>query len=291
MHRSPTDKLKRILMYTVGVGIKKMERGALFERNPANHLYLTEYAYTNPSYPKEEPERTLVFVTDIHAGILFSQKQTEQLQRGLALLPADGLVFGGDFGNEPSDSVAFVQSFPLKAYPMGVYTVFGNHDLYDIGYRAPLKEAVNLRGWTLLENKGVRFSDGIYLCGVDDFRQGQADAGKALSGAPKEGLRILVSHNPDLLPDLKEAPFHLALCGHTHGGQVTIRGHSFLSSSKYHDRYRSGWITEEGHDILVSNGIGTSMLPIRRGADPQLIRLRLGHGERGWRFLSHTRMT
>ena len=180
-------------------------------------------------------------------------------------------------------------AFPLPDYPLGVYTVFGNHDL-EAEYRGPLTRAIRERGWRLLENSGYAVNGGLFLCGTDDLAEGSPDLEKTLKDAPGSGLCVLVTHNPDLLAACGASSFQLALCGHTHGGQVVVRGHSILSSSIYRDRYRSGWIFEEGHDILVTNGVGTSLLPVRFGTDPQLIRLRISHGSPGHRLLAHTRI-
>ena len=89
-----------------------------------------------------------------------------------------------------------------------------------------------------------------------------------------------------ILPQtLADGPFYqLALCGHTHGGQVALLGHSLHSSSDLGDRYRSGWYREAGAEIMVSNGVGTPVLPVRLGAPPQyhLITLRKdGSHEKG----------
>ena len=46
-------------------------------------------------------------------------------------------------------------------------------------------------------------------------------------------------------------------------------GKSVYSSSKYKDRYLSGWIEENGHRIMVSNGVGTSIMPVRIGSKPE----------------------
>ncbi len=266
--------------------MKRLETVPAARWNLANRLYLLDMEYTHPLYPEDLAPVTLTFASDIHAGPLFSDAQMEQLKKGLEKLPSDLLLFGGDLGDEPEDSLRFASAFPADGYPLGVFLVFGNHDLKRPGYREKLREMYAKRGWSLLENSGRAVNRGLYLCGTDDALEGNADLAKALRGRPDGGLCVLVSHNPDPLANAGEAPFQLALCGHTHGGQVAFRGHSVLSSSRYRDRYRSGWIEENGHDILVTNGIGTSVLPVRIGAEPQLIRLRIRHGERDCRLLS-----
>ena len=290
MKRSLIERCCRAMMKAVGKQIKRMETPWMARRNPANRLFLTDYLYTHPLYPETLPPVTVTFVSDIHAGPLFSRAQEEQLKKGLSLLPSDLLLFGGDFGDAPEDGLRFISGFPLPEYPLGVYTVFGNHDLDKPEYRPLLTRAIRERGWTLLENSGCPVNGGLYLCGMDDLTEGSPDLEKTLAGTPGEGLCVLAAHNPDVLATFGASSFQLALCGHTHGGQVTIKGHSIMSSSIYRDRYRSGWVFEEGRDILVTNGVGTSLLPIRAGTDPQLIRLRIAHGRQEHRLLGHTRI-
>ena len=64
--------------------------------------------------------------------------------------------------------------------------------------------------------------------------------------------------------------FQLALCGHTHGGQVVLFNRALKSPSDYGEKYRTGWKKENGVDIMISNGVGTSFLPVRLGARPQI---------------------
>ena len=69
--------------------------------------------------------------------------------------------------------------------------------------------------------------------------------------------------------------YDLALAGHTHGGQLVVLGRSLHSSSRYGDRFRTGWMTFDEKPLMVSNGVGTSLLPIRVGTRPQIHRVTL----------------
>ena len=88
---------------------------------------------------------------------------------------------------------------------------------------------------------------------------------------------IYAPHAPDALEDAynvqRDPFFDLALCGHTHGGQVTLLGFAPYTASRrglrYGNHYRSGEIEEHGVTVLVSNGVGTTWLPLRLGARAQ----------------------
>ena len=68
----------------------------------------------------------------------------------------------------------------------------------------------------------------------------------------------------------------MTLSGHTHGGQVRIGGYSPIVPSRFGNRYAYGAIEEAGRHLVVSGGIGNSMLPVRLGMPPEVTMVRLG---------------
>jgi predicted MPP superfamily phosphohydrolase len=68
----------------------------------------------------------------------------------------------------------------------------------------------------------------------------------------------------------------VTLSGHTHGGQVRIGGYSPIVPSRFGNRYAYGAIEEAGRHLVVSAGIGNSMLPVRFGMPPEVTMVRLG---------------
>ena len=88
---------------------------------------------------------------------------------------------------------------------------------------------------------------------------------KALGGVP-----ILLSHSPDPFPSLP-ARIRLVLAGHTHCGQIRLPLLGPLATeSAYGDRYACGFMQENGRSLVVSAGLGTSILPLRIGAVPDM---------------------
>ena len=165
----------------------------------------------------------------------------------------------------------------IPAFPADktVLAVLGNHD---IGAKHQIivpdildaMRAKNIIPWSM---KPTSSPEGkrLAVCGPDDKRCGRPDF-EPLIAASQDADFVLLSPFPDLIPDAYAADFafHLALCGHTHGGQLVFFGRTLHSSSIYKDRYRSGWYQENGVDIRVSNGVGTSILPMRIGPVPEI---------------------
>ena len=63
----------------------------------------------------------------------------------------------------------------------------------------------------------------------------------------------------------------LTLCGHTHGGQVRLFGYSPMVPSRYGNRYAYGHIVENNRHLIVSGGLGCSILPVRIGVPPEIV--------------------
>ena len=162
--------------------------------------------------------------------------------------------------------------------------VVGNHDRTEPESNfAVLVAAMKSYGALPLNNYVDRIKVGqsyVYIAGVDDYDNGFPDVRGVARQVTTDDFVIFVGHNPNLLLDAFRATdrdgdnhwFDLALFGHTHGGQVTLFGHSVFSRNALEigERYLSGWKEENRAHILVSNGVGTSVLPIRLFARPQI---------------------
>lgn len=84
----------------------------------------------------------------------------------------------------------------------------------------------------------------------------------------KGGVPVVLSHSPDPFPDLP-TDIGLKVAGHTHCGQIRLPLVGALSyMSEHGDRYACGLIRERGQALVVSAGLGTSLLPLRSGRCP-----------------------
>ena len=165
----------------------------------------------------------------------------------------------------------------------GVFAVLGNHDgwygdaeiaaeLTRVGYRVLQNEiAVIRQNGVPLRLLGLK--DHLKLDSWDKF---DVTVRSTVAAYPKEGQIIVLEHSPEILyilnfwkhlnPDLK-----LMLAGHTHGGQVwlPIVGAPLVPSS-VGQRYVRGHIEEQGIDMYVTSGVGTSILPFRFMVPPEV---------------------
>ncbi|HMH76448.1 MAG TPA: hypothetical protein VK547_07465 [Candidatus Udaeobacter sp.] len=161
--------------------------------------------------------------------------------------------------------------------PLGVFAVLGNHDWWYNGPRcARALEAVGIR---VLEDAAAEVAvrgHPLWIAGVSDAFTRPAAITRALAPVPEGAPVIVLTHNPDLFVRVPPRVL-LTLAGHTHGGQVNlpVLGR-LIVPSHYGERYAIGHVSEEGRDLFVSPGIGTSIIPLRFRVPPEISLLTVG---------------
>lgn len=227
-------------------------------------------------WPADTPPMRLVLMTDTHvAGPDNPPARLERIVRQVNALRPDLILVAGDFHSGKRTATrlysAREQTAPLRLARarLGTIAVLGNHDYWHDA-RAVIAglRAANV---TILRNNAVRRGP-IIIGGVDDVvtRHAHPAATIAAMAVLGEGPRILLTHSPDIVPDLS-TPVDLVLAGHTHCGQIAFPLIGALSySSHYGARFACGDMTDRGQRVIVSAGIGTSVLPMRFGAPPDI---------------------
>jgi predicted MPP superfamily phosphohydrolase len=93
---------------------------------------------------------------------------------------------------------------------------------------------------------------------------------------PSADLRVLACHFPRILDRLRPGEWHVVLTGHLHGGQLCIPypGGRFRLAHLSRD-YLDGVYVREGTAMHVSRGLGTTFVPFRFAARPEVTVLHL----------------
>lgn len=215
---------------------------------------------------------TLVQLSDLHLGRLGAVH--EKLTRATVDAAPDLVLLTGDTVEEPRGLAALDEL--LGALPAGVplLAVLGNWEYWGGVEPAALASVLGRRGGRLLVNRTARLSvrgRDLAITGLDDLVAGRprltGSTGSPPGRAGRE-IRILLAHCPAQRDLLESAPFDLVLSGHTHGGQVDVAGLHVTPPGS--GPYVRGWYRDGGPPLYVSRGIGTSLVPLRIGARPEV---------------------
>jgi predicted MPP superfamily phosphohydrolase len=220
----------------------------------------------------------VVVLSDLHVGsphngldnLTRVVTATNAIQPDLILLAGDYViheVMGGSFVKpEP-----IAQELKKLTAKLGVYAVLGNHDWWYS--QRKVTAAFQHEGIALLENKAIHLQHGncdFWLAGISDFWMGAYNPDRALRDVPETATVLAFTHNPDIFYELPRR-IALTFAGHTHGGQVNLPllGR-LIVPSRYGERFATGYIAENGGNMFVTNGIGTSILPVRFRVPPEI---------------------
>ena len=221
----------------------------------------------------------IAYASDIHYGALLDAQRVCDLAERLNALDADLILLGGDYGEDAETALRFWQIVPDLHARYAVCAALGNHDRAE-GSAEAFIQAMTARGVTPLVNSALALTINgtkLAVCATDDVSFGAPDYAATAASSQGADYVIYIPHAPDALEDaysIVDPPFfNLAICGHSHGGQIAPFGLALHTSTRrswcYGFRYRSGRVEEHGVTVLISNGVGTTWLPLRIGAPAQ----------------------
>jgi predicted MPP superfamily phosphohydrolase len=258
--------LKRLALFLVGVALALGWAGWLGAiRDPIVVRHRVELAGLS------RPLR-IVHLSDLH-GSNWDMPQV-RLQRIVAqtnALHPDLVVMTGDFHSSkiwdpPMRLEDALRPLTALKAPLGVFSVPGNHD-------SPywIRWVMARFGLKLLAGQMVDVGP-VQIVGSDDLTIGhrpvQGVWAATRTAQPNKPVIALV-HEPNLWAMLPPR-VGLLLAGHTHGGQIRLLGWPRLDD--FYERHRRGLFRNEaGQQMVVSAGIGTSIVPLRLGVGPEIV--------------------
>jgi predicted MPP superfamily phosphohydrolase len=208
-------------------------------------------------------------LSDIHVGHLTPREHVRSAIDSANAANADLIVLTGDYVCWKREEVAMAgdQLAGLKA--PRVLAVLGNHDYFVQGNGVRL--ALERNGYEVLRNQttiaNVRGAP-LAMVGVDDPVTRHDDLDAAFAGAPANVKRVVLCHAPDRAPRIAERGADLVLSGHTHGGQMYVKGITDRIMKKIGLNYRRGMYevgTTQKAQLYVTPGIGFSGVTRRFG--------------------------
>lgn len=251
-------------------------------------LVRTDVLVCSNGIPEAFDAYKIVQISDLHDAQI--GENNEKLIAMTAEAEPDCIVLTGDFVDSsrfhPERSLSVAESL-VKIAP--VYYVSGNHEaiLPDADYQA-LTDGLRGLGVCVLEDESAELTrDGqsIRLIGLTDigFHPGTLEEKKdalrmALSALlPEDEFSVTLAHRPELMDVYTECGAPLVLSGHAHGGQIRLPGIGGLIApgQGLFPKYTEGKYEENGTTLVVSRGIGNSVLPLRVNDRPQIVVVQL----------------
>jgi len=268
-------------------------------------IRLERVTIRSPRVPTAFDGYTFGFLADAHLGIWIPELWIERALDLIDQEKASLLVLGGDYicvnddvmwehlgivrnytyaGIKRQDAVPLLfQSaasiFGRRSYPDGMVAIAGNHEHWNSTYaftsifgKIPsLKLLIN-------EHAVIKRSDqSLTLYGIDDYLTGRPMLFERWQGeqqpGPPHDFRILISHNPDLVSKLvvdRIQSFDLALCGHTHGGQVCLPGLGAVTYQVYNREFARGLVERGDYAVYTTRGVGVVGVPYRINCPPEV---------------------
>jgi predicted MPP superfamily phosphohydrolase len=253
-------------------------------------------------------ELTIAALADIHACDPWMGKkrigsiveQTNELGADVVVLLGD-YVAGHRFVAGHVSSREWSRALSGLTAPLGVHAILGNHDWWEdksvqrSGQGPPAsKRALEAVGIPVYDNEVVRLNKAgraFWLAGLGDqlaywpsrrlrpnHRIGVDNLAGTLAKVTDDAPVILLAHEPDVAARVPDR-VALTLSGHTHGGQLRFFGWSPVVPSRYGNKYAYGHVREKC-DLIVSGGLGCSIVPVRFGVPPEIVLVTLRDSDR-----------
>jgi uncharacterized protein len=206
-------------------------------------------------FPENVDALKIFFISDIHRRTINDKIINEAAGK------VDIVIIGGDL-TEKGVSFERIRKNISKLKSLGpVYFIWGNND-YEVECDR-FRRLLISEGTVLLENSSVMLNQDsnhpIALIGVEDLSLHRDNLDTAFDKVPENAFKILLAHNPATIKKMgTDQKVSLMLSGHTHGGQIRLFGFGL---------YQPGGVEIiKDTVVLVSNGYGTTALPLRLGA-------------------------
>ncbi|MEH6939067.1 metallophosphoesterase [Bacillus sp. JJ664] len=274
-------KRKNIIIFLIGILVT-----VLFCYYQNNAIEVNETIIQSREIPKQFNNFKMIQLSDLH-GKEFGKEQNN-LVRKIKNEKPDMIVFTGDL----IDSKHYVEKYSLKLMEeivkiAPVYYVTGNHEYWSGKYEQLERKLENL-GVNVLNNESIvveRGGEAIQLFGINDpaepgneylTEQQQAEVNIKHSIETKMNdleFKVLLSHRPELLSLYSNYDFDVVLAGHAHGGQFRIPfvGGVIAPNQGVLPKYTAGQYKKKNTTMIVSRGLGNSIIPQRIFNRPEIV--------------------
>lgn len=250
-------------------------------------LELNTYTISSRGLPDAFDGYRIAQVSDLHNAEFGDRNQ--RLLEMLREAEPDMIAITGDLIDSRKTNIAVALAFAEEAVKFApCYYVSGNHEARVSEYQ-DLKTGLEAAGVTVLDDAQVKIEvsgESITVIGVNDpsfhadyLTSDATVMDRKLSELSSEdaGFVILLSHRPELFDTYVAHDMDLILTGHAHGGQfrLPLIGGLIAPNQGLFPKYDDGLYSEGNTNMIVSRGLGNSIIPFRFNNRPEVVLIEL----------------
>ena len=239
------------------------------------HLVITTYTYESEKLGADLDGYRIVQISDLHNAEF--GKENKKLLETIRSCSPDIIVITGDLVDSNHTNVEHAAAFVEEAVKVApVYYVTGNHEYWlDPSENEQMMQGILAAGAYDLDDEAVRIEKGdssFLLVGLDDQHLSDETL-KNLLQEQKNELSIVLAHEPQYLQNYANAGADLVLTGHAHGGQIRLPfvGGIVAPDQGFLPEYTSGQYNSADTEMIVSRGLGNSIIPVRLFNYPEVV--------------------
>ncbi len=246
----------------------------LFCNYQNRHLETTYYTYKAEQLGAEFDGYRIVQISDLHNAKF--GKGNQKLVDRIRECEPDIIVLTGDLVDSNHTNVDRAVQFVdeiVKICP--VYYITGNHEYWlDTSEYEELMAGLTGAGVVTLDDQVVEISRGdtkFRLVGLDDKNLSDGSLDGLLKG--KNEFTVVLAHEPQYLARYASAGVDLVLSGHAHGGQFRLPfvGGIVAPDQGFFPEYTAGEYYMDSTEMIVSRGLGNSVIPVRLFNYPEIV--------------------
>ena len=238
---------------------------------------------TSKDLPQEFDKFSIAHISDLHNAEY--GKNNEMLIDILKSESPDIIAITGDLIDSNNTDLEVAISFAQQAAKIApCYFVAGNHEAWIGSQYEELRASLENVGVTILQDEAIELYYGdkcIQLIGLNDPDFSERDSflsesileTKLSQMNIRDGFTMLLSHRPECFNVYQNKNIDLVLSGHAHGGQFRLPflGGVIAPNQGFFPKYDAGIYTENGTTMIVSRGIGNSIIPLRINNRPEIV--------------------
>ena len=246
-----------------------------------NDIVISNYSYKTSLISDNLNGYKIAHISDLH------NKEFGMNQKNILNLldkeNPDIIVITGDIVDSNHTSINTALEFIDGAIDIApVFYVTGNHEYWlSNNDRVILLKRMEQDGVTLLDNKTINMEkengDGFYLIGLSDKDLSNNVLTTMSYDMDSSKLQIVLAHEPQYFENYSNADADLVLSGHAHGGQIRLPfiGGLVAPNQGFFPKYTSGTYLKNNTTMIVSRGLGNSIIPIRVFNRPEIVIVKL----------------